>query len=212
VAVKESGKETLVKAVLDNISALNRFAFSLCQNKQEAEDLVSETVVKAFEKRSQLREQEKIKQWLFRILNNVFVSNYRKAKKHRKISLGEMPASSFSLFEKVSASSFVDGGTPEKSFINKITREKIHHAVNELPEEFRITLLLCDADEFSYGEIAIITGVPVGTVRSRIARARNLLQKKLWLYAGELGITAKEKVHVCTCGKEEVQTVNTMTV
>lgn len=206
-------KEILTKEVLRNLSALQRFAFSLCQNKQEAEELVSETVVKAFENRGQLREEAKIKQWLFRILNNLFISNYRKSKNHRTIDLPESDAA-FSLFEQVGMSGFTDGGTPEKSFINKITKEKIHQSINELPEDFRIALVLCDVNEFSYAEIAVITQVAIGTVRSRIARARCLLQKKLWLYANELGITAKqkEKDHVCTCGKEESKTVNTATV
>jgi len=213
VAEKQLSKEILTKEVLSNLSALQRFAFSLCQNKQQTEELVSETVVKAFENRGQIREEEKIKQWLFRILNNMFISNYRKSKNHRTIDL---PGSdqSFSLFEQVGMSSFTDGGTPEKSFINKITKEKIHKAINELPEDFRIALVLCDVNEFSYAEIAAITQVVIGTVRSRIARARCLLQNKLWQYAIELGITSKEKEkdHVCTCGKEESKTVNTATV
>jgi RNA polymerase sigma-70 factor, ECF subfamily len=214
VVIKELSKENLTKEVLANLSALHRFAYSLCQSMEETEELVSETVVKAFENRKQLREEEKIKQWLFRILNNVFINNYRKAKNHKKIDLADLSNPSFSLFEQVGASNFTDGGTPEKSFIHKITKEKIHKAINELPEEFRITLVLCDVDEFSYAEIAAITEVAIGTVRSRIARARNLLQKQLWVYAEELGITAKEKekAHVCTCGKEEVKTINTATV
>lgn len=212
--VKELSKEKLTKEVLATISALHRFAFSLCQSKQESEELVSETVVKAFENRHQLKEEDKIKQWLFRILNNIFISNYRKAKNRKNIHLTDLPDSSFSLFEQIGASSFTDAETPEKSFINKVAKEKIHEAINELPEEFRITLVLCDMDEFSYAEIASITQVAIGTVRSRIARARNLLQKKLWIYAVELGITEKEKAkeHVCTCGKEEIKTVNTATV
>ena len=204
-------KETLTRAVLANTSALNRFAYSLCENKSEAEDLVAETVVKAFENIHHLRDDNKIKQWLFRILNNVFISNYRKNKKQRKISLPvdtDNADHSFSLYEQMGASDFTDAATPEKSFITKITKEKIYLAINELPEEFRMTLTLCDVDEFSYVEIAAITQVAIGTVRSRIARARNLLQKKLWLYAQELGIRTiqKEKEHVCTCGNEELKT------
>ena len=214
MAVKELSKEILTNEVLSNLSALQRFALSLCQNNQEAEELVSETVVKAFEKRGQLKSEEKIKQWLFRILNNLFISNYRKIKNRKTIDLPELSDPSFSLFDKVEMSSFTDGGTPEKDFVSKITKEKIYEAINELPEEFRITLVLCDVNDFSYAEIAAITQVAIGTVRSRIARARNLLQKKLWQYASELGISAKEKEkdHVCTCGKEEGQTINTVTV
>ena len=214
MAVRELSKQTLTNEVLSNLSALQRFAFSLCQNKQEAEELVSETVVKAFENRSQVKNEEKIKQWLFRILNNLFISNYRKTKNHRIIDLPELSDPSFSLFDKVEMSSFTDGGTPDKDFISKITKEKIYEAIDELPEEFRIALVLCDVNDFSYAELAAITQVAIGTVRSRIARARNLLQKKLWQYAAELGISAKEKEkdHVCTCGKEEGQTINTVTV
>jgi RNA polymerase sigma-70 factor (ECF subfamily) len=214
VAVKELSKETLTNEVLMNLSALQRFAFSLCQNKQQAEELVSEAVVKAFENRSQVRSEEKVRQWLFRILNNLFISNYRKAKNRKTVELAELSEPSFSLFEQVEMSSFTDEGTPEKNFISKITKEKIYTAIDELPEEFRIALVLCDVNDFSYAEIAAITQVAIGTVRSRIARARNLLQKKLWQYAAELGISAKEKEkdHVCTCGKEEGQTINTVTV
>jgi RNA polymerase sigma-70 factor (ECF subfamily) len=147
-------------------------------------------------------------------LNNLFISNYRKIKNRKTIDLPELSDPSFSLFDKVEMSSFTDGGTPEKDFVSKITKEKIYEAINELPEEFRITLVLCDVNDFSYAEIAAITQVAIGTVRSRIARARNLLQKKLWQYASELGISAKEKEkdYVCTCGKEEGQTINTVTV
>jgi RNA polymerase sigma-70 factor (ECF subfamily) len=214
VEIKELSKESLTKEVLTHLSALQRFAFSLCQNKHEAEELVSETVVKAFENRKQVKDEEKIKQWLFRILSNLFISGYRKAKNHRTVDLAEWSDPSFSLFEQVGMSTFTDGGTPEKSFISKITKQKIHQAINELPEDFRIALVLCDVNEFSYAEIAAITQTAIGTVRSRIARARCLLQKRLWQYAIELGITAreKEKEHVCTCGKEESKTVNTAAV
>lgn len=201
-------KQLVTQEVLNNVSALNRFAFSLVQNRSEAEDLVSETVVRAFENMHQLKEDGKMKQWLFRILNNIFISNYRKNKKHKKINLpDENSDSSFSLFEQIGASNFTDDASPEKNFINKITKEKIQQAINQLPEEFRISLRLCDVDEFSYAEIAAITHIAIGTVRSRIARARNLLQKKLWLYALELGIrpVQKNKEHVCTCGMEEIK-------
>lgn len=212
MAARDISKEILAKEVLVNLSALHRFAFSICQSKQQSEELVSETIVKAFENRQQLREEGKIRQWLFRILNNVFISNYRKNKKEKPLDLSQNMDDSFSLYEQVGFSSFTDGGSPEKEFINKITSQKIQDAINELPHEFKTTLVLCDVNEFSYAEIAIITQVAIGTVRSRIARARNLLQKQLWIYANEMGITSKhkEKEHVCTCGKEE-NTVNTLT-
>jgi RNA polymerase sigma factor (sigma-70 family) len=130
-----------------------------------------------------------------------------------RVNIPDISDLSFSLFEQIGGSSFTDQATPEKSFINKITREKIHEAINELPEGFRTALLLCDVEDFSYAEIASITKVPVGTVRSRIARARNLLQQKLWIQACEMGIKVKQEEHghVCTCGNEEIESLNITT-
>ena len=172
-------KEALTQAVLENISALTRFANSLCHDKSEAEELVSETVVKAFENMHRLKDQGKMKQWLFRIMNNIFLSDLRKNKNQRKISLDSSQSNdeSFSLYEQISSSNFTDANEPEKNFISKITIQKIREAIDKLPEEFRVTLTLCDVEEFSYAEISFITQTPIGTVRSRIARARNILQK-----------------------------------
>jgi RNA polymerase sigma-70 factor (ECF subfamily) len=203
-------KEKFTEAVLDNIPALNRFAYSLCQNAAETEDLVSETIVKAFEKFEGLREEQKLKQWLFKILRNQFISNYRRNK--RVIALNDIQTvdnhdeGSFSLYEAISKSDFVNETDAEKKFISKVTQDQIQTAINELPEEFRITLILCDVEDFSYAEISQILKIPIGTVRSRIARARIILQKKLWLLAKELGIgspkTKAKDEYICTCGKE----------
>jgi RNA polymerase sigma-70 factor, ECF subfamily len=205
-------KEKFTEAVLENISALNRFAYSLCQDPSDTEDLVSETVVKAFEKFDSLKDAGKLKQWLFRILRNQFISNYRKNK--RMVGLSDYQIApdngeeSFSLYEAISVAGPETEGNPEKQFIRKITREQIQSAIDQLPAEFRICLSLCDIEDFSYAEISQILKVPIGTVRSRIARARAILQKKLWMYAKELGIIdappkkGKED-YVCVCGKEE---------
>ena len=205
-------KEKFTEAVLENISALNRFAYSLCQNASEAEDLVSETVVKAFEKFDSLKDPGRLKQWLFKILRNQFISNYRRSK--RVVGLNELQIGagngeeSFSLYEAIGATDFVNEGNAEKQFISKITQQQVQRAINQLPREFRIALSLCDIEGFSYAEISQILKNPIGTVRSRIARARITLQKKLWVYAKELGINSRQikkqkEDHICTCGKEE---------
>jgi RNA polymerase sigma-70 factor (ECF subfamily) len=210
--IKDQRKEKFTEAVLNNISALNRFAYSLCQNVAETEDLVSETIVKAFEKFEGLREEQKLKQWLFKILRNQFISNYRRNK--RVIALNDIQTvdnhgeESFSLYEAISKSDFVNETNAEKKFISKVTQDQIQIAINELPGEFRITLILCDVEDFSYAEISQILKIPIGTVRSRIARARTILQKKLWEQAKELGISSSKpkkpkNEYICTCGKEE---------
>jgi len=205
-------KEKFTKAVLENISALNRFAYSLCQNATETEDLVSETILKAFEKFDTLRDEGKLKSWLFKILRNQFISVYRRNK--RVIALNDIQTvdnhseESFSLYEAISKSDFVNETDAEKKFISKVTQDQIQIAINELPGEFRITLTLCDVEDFSYAEISQILKIPIGTVRSRIARARTILQKKLWVQARELGISSSKPgkskdEYICTCGKEE---------
>lgn len=213
-------KKRFTEIVLAHAGALHRFAFSLCKNNFDAEDLVSETILKAFENFSKLKDESKVKQWLFRILNNQFISNYRSRKKIVELKTQSNENHSdvletFSLFEALAKSDFVAEGNPEKEFISKITQAQIEKAINELPEEFRSALTLCEMEDFSYAEISEVLKVPIGTVRSRIARGRIVLQKKLWIQAQEFGIRKpkkpKEKTnYVCTCGKEE--TKNTVTI
>lgn len=212
----EIKKKAFSKIVLAEVGALNRFAFSLCRNNFDADDLVSETIVKAFENFSKLKDEGKTKQWLFRILNNLFISNYRSRKNFVEIDSGENESSNddleaFSLFEAIAKSNFVAEGNPEKQFISKFTLAQIEKAVSALPEEFRAALMLCDMEDFSYAEISEILKVPIGTVRSRIARARIILQKKLWIHAKELGIKKAKSIqpkaeYTCTCGEEENKT------
>ncbi|MBI5914544.1 MAG: RNA polymerase sigma factor [Bacteroidetes bacterium] len=211
---KENKKKKFSTIVLKHFSALKRFAASLCKNNFDADDLVSETILKAYENFVRVKDESKIKQWLFRILNNQFISNYRSRKNFVEIASHENEYShgnlgTFSLFEAIAKSDFVEAGNPEKKFISKLTQKQIEKAVGELPEEFRAALILCDMEDFSYAEISQILKAPIGTVRSRIARARKILQKKLWLQAQELGIKAsknpKEKTgYTCTCGEEEI--------
>jgi RNA polymerase sigma-70 factor (ECF subfamily) len=123
---------------------------------------------------------------------------------------------SFSLFEVISESTFVADGNPETKFISRLTQASIQTSIDTLPDEFKAALVLCDVEGFSYAEIAVILQVPMGTVRSRIARARNILQKKLWVHAQELGIKkSKARIikddDVCTCGKEELPKLQSIT-
>jgi len=210
---EEEHKQRFSNIVLGHYSALKRFAFSLCRDPFETDDLVSATVLKAFENFSRLKDESKTKQWLFRILNNQFINNYRLRKKivalesHSAKPFQEQP-DDFSLFEALAQSDFAAQGNPEKTYISQLTQKQIQTAIDELPEDYRATLILCDVEDFSYAEIAVVLKIPVGTVRSRIARARNILQNKLWLQAQELGIRSekikqKKNNYTCTCGEEE---------
>ncbi|HYV92376.1 MAG TPA: RNA polymerase sigma factor [Chitinophagales bacterium] len=204
---KSDNKKLFADAVIANTPGLKRFAFSLCKDDHESDELVAETVLKAFENFHRLNDHSKIKQWLFRILNNHFISTWRSKKKFVEMKYSEDDAD-FSLFEEIAKSNFVDERTPEKNFISTLTRESIQQAIDELPNEFKQSLILCDTEDFSYSEIAVITNVPVGTVRSRIARARTILQKKLWFHAQEMGIKKSKTIktkkdYTCTCDEGE---------
>lgn len=196
-----------VELMLSHAGALRRFALVLCRNNFDADDIVAETLAKAYENFSSLKDRQKVKEWLFRILNNTFISYYRMKRRTVNISTYE-DEDSFSLFDALASSTFTDN-SPEKDYISKITANQISEAIDELPEEFRTALNLCDVEGFSYKEIAEILKAPIGTVRSRISRARTILQKKLWRQAQELGIKPKQKKdkndpdYVCTCGNEE---------
>lgn len=189
--------------LLKHADGLQRFAVSLCHNVHNAEDLVSETVLKAYEKFSGLKDHSKLKSWLYKILYNQFISVYRKNSRLREMNTIRTGDDSFSLFEKLIATGTED---PEKFFLKKLTSASVQKAIDELPLIFKQALVLSDMEQFSYNEISKILDVPVGTVRSRIARARQHLEKSLWQFAMEMGISRRpssKQAYVCTCGKEE---------
>lgn len=189
--------------VMKHAGGLMRFALSLCHNQHNAEDMVAETVLKAYENFAGLKDHSKLKSWLYKILYNHFVSMCRKNSRMREVNMIETDGDSFSLFEKLTATGTED---PEKSFLQKLTADSVQKAIEELPLIFKQALILSDMEQFSYNEISKILDVPVGTVRSRIARARQQLEKSLWQLALEMGISKRsssKQPYVCTCGKEE---------
>src|SRR3972149_3827552 len=138
-------KHELKKLIVPLFGQLNKVAMYLCKNRDTAEDLVAETLLKVCENINKLKDKSKFKSWVFRIMNNEFISNYRKNKSVNSVQLDE----------------------------------DFRRNINLLPEEFRMTVILCDIENLSYKEISEITRVPAGTVRSRLSRGRAILQKKL---------------------------------
>ena len=201
-------KTLFTEEVLQHADGLKRFALSLCHNEHNAEDLVSETVLRAYENFSGLKDHSKLKSWLYRILYNQFVSTCRKNNRMKEVNIIERQDDSFSFFEKLTATGTDD---PEKFFLQKLTTLSVQKAIGELPLVFKQAIVLSDMEQFSYNEIAKILDVPVGTVRSRIARARQQLEKSLWQLALEMGIcnkTSSRQAYVCTCGKEELNIIH----
>ena len=171
-------------------------ALRLAKNREHAEDLVAETVAKAWASRRSLKDRDKFRSWIFRILTNTFISGCRKrAVRPQGETFAEHPSdpeTTFSLFEELHQPFLLWWGNPEKDFLNKLLSQDIEKAVDSLPKDFRMVVVLSDMEGFSYQEISEILRVPVGTVRSRLARGRGLLQKVLWEHAKDAGLVKSQ--------------------
>ncbi len=180
--------EEELTGMLDRLYAA---ALRLTKNRADAEDLVSEAVTRALKNRDSLREPASFRGWMFRILTNTFISNCRKRRNCQEIGPGDEDAGSeedFWLFDRLHQPLLLFwGANPEQEFLNNVLREDLARALDRLSEDFRIVVLLSDVEGFSYPEIAAILDIPVGTVRSRLARARSRLQKSLWQQAIDTG-------------------------
>jgi len=164
-------------------------ALRLTGNQADAEDLVSETTIKAWSKLGQLEDRQSFPKWVFRILTNTFISNRRGAHLEHTTPLEQDGEQPFSLFEKLHQPFLLWWSNPEQELLNKLLREDIERALDNLPESFRTILVLVDIEGYGYGEVAENLGVPIGTVRSRLSRARSMLQRSLWEQARTAGLT-----------------------
>jgi len=175
-------------------------ALRLTRNPADAEDLVSEAVTKAWANFAQLADRQAFPKWLFRILTNTFVSDRRRARHEVTESLiDDDGEETFSLFEKLHQPFLLWWSNPEQELINKLLREDLEKALDHLAEEYRTVVVLVEINGHSYAEAAEILAIPVGTVRSRLNRARSRLQRALWKHAQVTGLLAgkrnKEHVH-----------------
>jgi RNA polymerase sigma-70 factor (ECF subfamily) len=167
-------------------------ALRLTRNREDAEDLVAETVVKAWSKRADVRDRQCFEGWIQRILSNTFMSEWRHRRASPIVALeaideADDDGESFSLFEKLHQPFLLWWSNPEERVVTKLLNEDIERALDALPDAFRVAVVLVDVQGYSYAEAAELLGVPVGTVRSRLARARSALQRSLWQHACDAG-------------------------
>lgn len=174
-------------------------ALRLTGNPTEAEDLVSETTIKAWSKLDQLEDRRAFPKWVFRILTNTYISSWRQALAEPSAVFEEDGDQSFSLFEMLHQPFLLWWSNPEQALLNKLLGEDIDRALDSLPESFRTIVVLVDIEGYAYGEVADSLGIPIGTVRSRLSRARSMLQRALWKHATAAGLTVetstKESIH-----------------
>jgi RNA polymerase sigma-70 factor (ECF subfamily) len=175
------------QAVLNVLPELLGTARRLAKNREDAEDLAAEAITRAWLHRGALRERDRFAGWILRILTNLFLSRRRsEASRPQETCLDE--ETEFSLFDRLHQPFLLWWGAPEQEFLDRLLREDLIRAIEALPDRFRIVVVLADVQGFSYGEIANSLEVPVGTVRSRLARGRALLQKALWDHARDAGL------------------------
>ncbi|HOQ68197.1 MAG TPA: sigma-70 family RNA polymerase sigma factor [Candidatus Atribacteria bacterium] len=177
VETKEEKKRDFQELLDPELASLFRTALRMTRNREDAEDLVQETVTKAFAAFDRFERGTNFRAWVFRILTNTYINNYYRVRDRRNIpSLEEMEEESF--FQPVA-----EGITPEEALLNSLTKDDIIEAIEALPVEFRAVVVLVLVEGFSYKEAAEILDIPMGTVMSRLWRGRKLLQKSLWEYS-----------------------------
>lgn len=189
MSITKEAFETQVMAILGRLHGV---AARLTRNDADAEDLVAETIVRAWRARDSLTSSNAFQAWIFRILNNTFISDRRRASvrgQAEPIEAAEIDdRQPFSIFERLHQPFLLWFANPEQEFLDKVLRDDVDRALAALPEHYRVVVIMADMEDLKYAEIAEMLKIPIGTVRSRLARARAALQETLWTLAHERGI------------------------
>ena len=182
-----------------HMDALKTFAYHLSYNEEDANDLVQETYMKAHRFIEKYDQGTNAKAWLFKILKNAYINEYRKkSKRPKKVDFEDIV--SYQNSDTASSSKYLD---LRQEIFENMMGDEVTIAINALPIDFRTVILLCDIEGFTYEEISKIIDVPIGTVRSRLFRARNMLKEKLKAYAEKLGYEDKRGARVKGAKEEE---------
>jgi RNA polymerase sigma-70 factor, ECF subfamily len=174
--------------VLPQLDRLYSAALRYTRNPADAEDLVQESIAKAYRSFHQYRPGTNLKAWLYRILHTTYISMYRKAQRRPQETLQE-ELDDYSFYDEIARSG---GASAEREVLQSFTADEVKEALAALPESFRLAVYLADVEGFAYKEIAEIMDTPVGTVMSRLHRGRKALQKALSDYARARGLISDD--------------------
>lgn len=183
ILVNNIKEDVFTNETLPHRSALYNYALKISGNSADAQDLVQETYYKAFRHFDKFQTGTNSKAWMFMILKNSFINDYRKSKREPyKLDYEQIQ----NFYENVK-SDRAQTNNLDKDFYNDLLDDELTKAIDQLPSKMREVFLLCDLDGNSYEETAELVGCPIGTVRSRLHRARHMLQETLLDYAKDRG-------------------------
>ena len=179
---------TFTEQAMDLMPSLYSAALRMTRNPSDAEDLVQETYLKAYRGFGSFEQGTNLKAWLYRILTNTFINRYRAAKR-RPDETDLDDVEDFYLYRRLGGLEEARAGrSAEDELMDLFSEAEVQAAVEALPEQFRMAVLLADVEGFSYKEIASILDIPIGTVMSRLHRGRKNLQKALFEFATNQGL------------------------
>jgi RNA polymerase sigma-70 factor (ECF subfamily) len=181
---------TFAEQAMPLMGALYSAALRMTRNAADAEDLVQETYLKGYRGFGGFQEGTNLKAWLYRILTNTFINSYRaKQRRPEESELDEVE--DLYLYRRLGGLEAATlGRSAEDELMDWFTEAEVKEAIEQLPENFRLAVLLADVEGFSYKEIADILDIPIGTVMSRLHRGRKALQKSLWTFAVQRGLVS----------------------
>ena len=170
---------------MELMPSLYAAALRMTRNPSDAEDLVQETYLRAYRGFGGFQEGTNLKAWLYRILTNTYINTYR-AKKRRPDETELDEVEDLYLYRRIGGlEAAMAGRSAEDELLDRFTDTEVKEAIESLPENFRLAVLLADVEGFAYKEIADILDIPIGTVMSRLHRGRKALQKRLYEFAVE---------------------------
>ena len=191
---------TFTEQAMELMPSLYSAALRMTRNPSDAEDLVQETYLKAYRGFGSFEQGTNLKAWLYRILTNTFINRYRAAKRRPdETELDDVE--DFYLYRRLGGLEEARAGrSAEDELMDMFSEAEVKAAVDALPEQFRMAVLLADVEGFSYKEIASILDIPIGTVMSRLHRGRKNLQKALYEFATTQGLITEDDEPVETPG------------
>ncbi|MGI8759473.1 MAG: sigma-70 family RNA polymerase sigma factor [Acidimicrobiales bacterium] len=194
---------TFSDQAMEYMPSLYSAALRMTRNPADAEDLVQETYLKAYRGFGGFEQGTNLKAWLYRILTNSYINRYRtKQRRPEETNLDDVE--DFYLYRRLGGlESARANRSAEDELLDLLTATEVKEAVESLPEQFRLAVLLADVEGFSYKEIAEILDVPIGTVMSRLHRGRKSLQKRLYGYAMQQRLTKERQPSLEGAGQEE---------